>query len=105
MKWYENALTRDGQELIEIRVTTAPLGEPPAAQPQQRPGRPSKRDVIRAAIGSYAERDPSLDRPRHERYRAYRAYISSVGFDPRKDTGFADKTLEKYEGEFRRTNK
>ena len=70
-----------------------------------KPGRPSEGEVILAAIAAYRVTDPKLKRPRRERYAAYKSYISSQGYDPRRDQGFSEKTLQKYETKFRKQNR
>ena len=70
-------------------------------KPQPGPGRPSKAEVIRAAITDYQKTDPGLSRPPSEQYRTYRSYISPQGYKPYRDAGFSNKTFEKYEREFR----
>jgi hypothetical protein len=101
VQWYGNAVIRGDEELIEVRVTKS-IPAQIEDRPEKGPGRPSKANVIRDAIVEYAKGDPRLNRPPFERYRAYRAYISDRGYDPRKDSGFKDKTFEKYEAEYRR---
>jgi len=87
-------------------TTVASTAIPSTAQKHQsRRGRPSNADLIRAAIRDYAKKDASLRKAKKTRYRAYRAYISAQGIDPDPDSGFSDKTLEKYETEFRSTLK
>jgi hypothetical protein len=93
--------SRDSRTFIEVRIVMPDAIAPIQPKPQPGPGRPSKAEVIRAAIDEYAKSDSALDRPRSERYRAYRSYISSKGFKRVRDAGFSDKTFEKYEREFR----
>lgn len=103
IEWGRDAVTRDGEELIEVRITSArTIDTRVETLEQPRPGRPTKGDVILAAISDYAADDPTLKGPRSERFRAYRAYISEQGYDPRKDDGFSDKTIEKFETEYRK---
>jgi hypothetical protein len=97
--------SRDKTNFIEIRVV-APDAIP-SVQPKSLPGpgRPSEVDAINLAIADYAKTDPALKCPPSVRYRAYRFYISTKGFDPRRDSGFSNKTFEKYEREYRRNFK
>lgn len=99
--WSGNAANRGRQSLIELRIAESPATAltPPALK--QGPGRPSKAAAIRAAIAEYSKSDARLSRPPFERYRAYRAYLTDRGFDLRRESGFKDKTFEKYEREFR----
>ncbi|MBV8143691.1 MAG: hypothetical protein JO184_01700 [Gammaproteobacteria bacterium] len=92
-----DAVTRDGVEIIEVRMVQ------PDAIPvdQVEAKRASPEDLICAAITEYLKKDPRLSRPPAERYRAYRSYISKQGRDPRRERGFGDKNLERYEGKFR----
>jgi hypothetical protein len=103
--WGANAAMRGRQSMIDLRVSIAPSNTSAQPEPRQGPGRPSKAAAIRAAIVEYAKSDPRLGRPPLERYRAYHAYLSERGFNPRREGGFKDKTFEKYEREFRRKNK
>ena len=121
--WTKSALTVGGTSHFDIRVVRAPVAseervqsreEPSATKvtpdvvtslppdPESRTGRPSKAEVIRAAIADYQKTDTGLSRPPSERYRAYRSYITSQGYKPHRDTGFSNKTFEKYELEIRR---
>jgi len=93
--------SRDDTKLIDIRITSADSISSLKVRSQPGSGRPSKADVIRAAIADYAKTDPGLDRPRLERFRRYGEFISAQGFNPRKDSGFGEKTFEKYELEYR----
>jgi hypothetical protein len=97
----DNAV-RDNKKVIEIRIPKSEAIPSLKLRSQPESGRPSKAEVIRAAIADYAKSDPGLDRPRLGRFRRYREFITAQGFDPRKDDGFGDKTLEKYEGEHRK---
>ena len=103
VQWYGNAVSRGGDELIEVRVITSPVPVQIQTGQAKGPGRPSKASVIREAIAEYAKGDPNLNRPPLERRRHYRSYISSRGYDPHKDAGFDEKTIQKYEREFRRS--
>lgn len=91
------------KKMIDIRIVSPEAI--PSIQPkaQAGPGRPSEGDVILAAISEYARTDPGLKRPPSVRYRAYRSYIASKGYDP-DGAGFGVKTLEKYETEYRNEN-
>jgi len=73
--------------------------------PRRKSGRPSEAEVILAAIAAHAVGDPKLKRPRRVRYLAYKSYISEQGYDPDSDAGFSEKTLQKYETTFRKTNR
>jgi hypothetical protein len=94
--------SEDEQSLTTASSTAIPST---AQKRQSRRGRPSNATMIRAAIRDYAKKDPSLRKPRKTRYRAYLAYISIQGIDPDQDSGFSDKTFEKYELEIRNTLK
>jgi hypothetical protein len=88
--------------------TSSPNGQAlsrASSQERNAPGRPSKASVILAAIAEHAKTDLHLERPRPERYRNYRSYARSQGYDPHRDAGFSDKTFEKYEREFRNKTK
>ena len=100
-----DSVSRDGTKVMDVRL--APPDVLQALQDKPQPPTPSSSIayVIRAAIAEYAKTDPRLRPPPSDRYRAYRSYISSRGFDPRKDRGFSDKTFERYEQEFRRKSK
>jgi hypothetical protein len=97
-----NAVARAGTKIIDVRIVL-----PDALlvlQKEQRSDLEAQRraEVIRAAIRDYAANtDPNLGPPRSKRYKAYRSYISSRGFDVTK-RGFSDKTFEKAETEYRR---
>jgi hypothetical protein len=97
-----NGAIRDDKKIIDIRI--AKPNVIPSLQTRLQPGlgRPSKAEVIRAAIAEYAKTDPGLDRTRSDRFRYYIGFITSHGFNPRKDKGFGIKTFEKYEGEHRK---
>jgi hypothetical protein len=97
-----NAVARAGTEIIDVRIVLPDAL--PVMQPKQQSDLEAKRraEVIREAIRDYAAKiDPNLGPPRSKRYKAYRSYISSRGFDIKK-RGFSDKTFEKAETEFRR---
>jgi hypothetical protein len=102
--WDRDAVIRDGTQIIDVRIVL-PYALP-VAQPKQQlnPETSARIEVIRAAIREYATTDPDLSQPRSRRYRTYRSYISSQGFNVKK-RGFSDKTFEKYELEFRRKSK
>jgi hypothetical protein len=93
-----DAVTREGVKIIEVRMVQ------PDAIPvdQAEAKKASPKELICAAITEYLKKDPGLSRPPAERYRAYRAYISKQGRDPRRERGFGDKNFEKYEREFGR---
>ena len=97
--------SRDGAKVIDVRIVNP--ADVPSIQPQPKSGlgRPSQRDLIFEAIADHRKTDPGLKRPRAERLRAYRSYISTKGYDPRIDAGFDVKTIEKYEAAIRRTFK
>lgn len=103
--WGGNTVTRDDQAIIDVRVMTSRVDEEAGVRDKRGPGRPSQGEVISAAIAKYAVEDPKLNRPLLERYRAYKSYISKCGYDPHKDDGFSDKTIEKYETEYRNKNR
>lgn len=103
--WVDGTASRDGKTVIDIRVVPADALLPLQPAVQDAPGRPSKEDVIRAAIAAYAKEDPTLARAPSERIRGYCNYISSHGYNPRNDPGFSDKTFQKYERKFRLENK
>ena len=96
-----DAVSRDGTQIIDVRIVLPDAL--PVEQPKQQlnPGTSARIEVIRAAIREYAKTHPELSQPRSVRYRAYRSYISSRGFDLSK-RGFTNKNFEKYELEFRR---
>lgn len=102
--WVAGSASRDGRTVIDIRVVPADILLPFNPVAQHAPGRPSKEEVIRAAIAAYAKEDPTLSRQPTVRYRAYRTHIASQGYDP-KEAGFSEKTFEKYERKFRIENK
>lgn len=103
--WIRDATSRGGRRVIEVRMVNA--NDIPSIQPRlhEVPGRPSKSDVITGAIADYAKRDPRLERPPTERLRAYYAYISARDYNPRRDKGFSEKTIQKFERLFRSKNK
>lgn len=121
IQWSKGELNVDGTSYFDIRVVRCLVDSQESVQPgdeqsatrvvpdaiasvqpklRSGPGRPSNAEVIRAAINDYAKTDSGLRSPCVKRYRAYRSYISAQGIDP--DSGFSDKTFEKYEREFRR---
>lgn len=103
--WDRDAVSRDGKNVIEVRVLKPEAIASVQPKPQSGPGRPSKAEVIRAAIAEHAKTDSALERPPAERYRIYRAYLSDQGYKPYKTVGFSNKTFEKFEREFRNKNK
>jgi len=102
--WDRDAASRDGRKVIDVRIVKP--GDIPSVQPRlhEVPGRPSKSDVISAAIVEYAKTDPTLDRPPMERRSAYYVYIAARGYNPRRDKGFSEKTIQKFERLFRSKN-
>jgi hypothetical protein len=98
------SVTRGARKLMQVRVVSPEKMSAVEPTPQAGVGRPSKAEVIRAAIREHAKSDPGLNQPRSQRYRRYHAYISSQGYDPKKEAGFTEKTLEKYEREYRLQN-
>lgn len=86
----------------DFRAITSPVNDEVEAHEPGLPGRPSKGDVILAAIAEHSTNDPGLKLPKSERFRAYRFYISERGYDPHREDGFSDKTIEKFETEFRK---
>ena len=92
--------TRD-ETYKDFRSITSPVNDEVEVHEPGRPGRPSKGDLILAAIAEHSNNDPGLTLPKRERFHAYRSYISERGYDSRED-GFSDKTIEKYETEFRK---
>jgi len=103
--WILGTVSRDGTTFIDIRLVSPDVVLPPQPVMQVPPRRLSKRDAIRAAIVAYAKDDPTLDRNPNHRFQAYRAYLMSLDYNPRKDRGFSAKNFEKYETEFRNANK
>jgi hypothetical protein len=97
-----DSASRESTKLIEIHIASPDSIPSLKARSHPGSGRPSKADVIRAAIADHAKTDPGLDRPRLERFRRYGEFISAQGFNPRKDSGFGEKTFEKYELEYRK---
>ena len=105
MDWGGNSAIRGQEEVVDLRVLTDPKSAPAEPENVPKPGRPSKKSVIKAAIAEHAKSDPGLAQPKNERFKAYRSYIFEQGYNPRRDSGFSDKTIEKYETEFRRKSK
>ena len=103
--WGGDAVVHNDEEFTDLRVLTGSIATAPEGQDEPKPGRPSKRDVIFAAIEKYATDDPSLKGAKSERFRNYRSYISEQGYDPHTDPGFGDKTIEKFETEFRKKSR
>ena len=100
--WYKNLAVRGAETMIDLRVVSEAVSAPSEPETAPKPGRPSKKEVIRRAIAEYAKSDPGLVHSKGERFRAYRSYISNHGYNPRQEPGFSDKTIEKYETEFRK---
>ena len=100
--WGGDAVGRDDEEFMDLRVLTGSIAAPPEVQDEPRSGRPSKGNVILAAIEKYANDDPGLKGTKSKRFRSYRSYISEQGYDPRTDPGFGDKTIEKFETAYRK---
>lgn len=101
-----DAVSRDGTQIIDVRIVL-PDVLPLVEQPKEQSDLEAKRraEVMRDAIVDYAAKtDPDSGPPRSTRYKAYRAYISSRGFDINK-RGFSDKRLEKAETEYRRESR
>jgi len=99
---WAGTVIRGGRTVIEVRIVMPNVIT--SVQPKLQPGLEEMptADVIRAAIVGYAKIDPFLRQsPPSKRFRTYKSYISSKGFDPNK-RGFSDKTLEKYELEYKR---
>jgi hypothetical protein len=96
---------RGEKGVVDVRLLTKsmPTTVPPVRI--SKPGRPSKKGVIRHAIANHAKQDPKLRQPPVVRRRNYRAYISQHGYDLRQDSGFTNSTFEKYETEYRNKNK
>ena len=70
------------------------------------PGRPTRRVLIWNAIEHYSRQQTGwFKRAPRERFDAYKTYISAQGTDPELEPGFKDKTLQKYETEFRKKNR
>ena len=99
--WADGTVRRDGKSIVEVRIPSPDALRAIQPTPPTKPAASSRVDVIREAIAEYAKQDPRLARPPHERYRAYRIYISARGFDPRRERGFGEKTFELREREFR----
>lgn len=100
--WDKDLAVRRAAKIVDLRVVTEPKSAPIEIESSPKPGRPSKKEVIRKAIEEHAKSDPGLMRPKLERFKAYRSYISCHGYNPHQESGFSDKTIEKYETEFRR---
>jgi hypothetical protein len=105
IRWDEDTAIRGTKEFVDLRVVTDTMLEPIEPEQRIKPGRPSRKDVILDAITQHAISDPGLMRPKRERFDAYRSYISDQGYDPHQDSGFSEKTLEKFETKFRRKSK
>jgi hypothetical protein len=99
--WSGGTASCDGTSFSEIGVVPTSTLTPSQPVASSTVGPPSKAVVILAAIAAYAKEDPRLERPPSERFRAYRAYISSHGHNPHTARGFSQKTFEKYEQQFR----
>ena len=85
----------------DFRAITSPVIDEVEVHKPGSSGRPSKGDVILAAIAEHSNNDPGLTLPKRERFRAYRSYISEQGHDSRED-GFSEKTIEKFETKYRK---
>ena len=103
--WFGGKVSCDGSTYSEVCVVSAGAIAPTLEKASSTVGAPSRAVVIRAAIEAYAKVDPGLVKPPSVRFRAYRAYISEHGYDPRTDRGFNQKTFEKYELEYRNKNR
>lgn len=90
---------------IGASTATSHVDETAQAPKPRKPDRPTKREVIIAAIAEYAATDPQLEQPPAVRYRAYRSYISAHGYNVHTTRGFSIKTFEVYERAFRNMNK
>jgi len=99
---WAGTVSRDGTKIIEVRIVLPSALSAVQPNSQLEPEELTKVDAIRAAIIEYAKADPFLRQSLpSKRYRAYKSYISSKGFDPNK-RGFSDKSFQKYELEFKR---
>jgi hypothetical protein len=100
--WEQGTAARGRKKMVAVRMVLpdAIKAVQPSAEP--RPGPPSERDLILAAIKEYSKRDPTLRRPPAERYVAYRAFLTKKGRNPRQERGFSESAFEKYELEYRR---
>ena len=87
--------------VVDLRVLTKSKPTTIQIEKVSNPGRPSSKSAIWAAIAAHAKKDPTLSQPRKIRFKEYRAHMSQNGYDLKRP-GFSDKTLEKYETEFRR---
>jgi hypothetical protein len=99
------AIPNDGASTVAVHETSSPEGRArsvgESSKERSSPGRPSVATDVLAAIAHHAKTDPRLKRPRSVRYRNYRSYLASQTQDPQRYEDISDKTLEKYEREFR----
>ncbi len=94
-----------GQKAGHVSIVTSRVDEPTQMREHRKPEKPTKREVIIAAIAEYAATDPQLDQSPAVRYRAYRSYISAHGYNVHTTRGFSIKTFEVHELAFRNKNK
>ena len=99
------AIPNDAPSPAAMSETSSPEGQAKSlgetSKERNSPGRPSVATDVLAAIAHHAKTDPRLKRPRSVRYRNYRSYLASQTQDPQRYEDISDKTLEKYEREFR----
>lgn len=95
-----DTVSRDGTLLVEVGIAPPEARRDVQQKQKPNPEASARAEVRRAAIMEYLKTDPDLSAPRSKRYRAYKSYISSHGFDTNK-RGFSVKTFEKDETEFR----
>jgi hypothetical protein len=100
--WKHDVLARGRKKMVAVRVVLPDAIKAMQPTVEPRPGPPSERALILAAIEEYARKDPTLRRPPAQRYQAYRAFLAKKGRDPRRERGFSESAFEKYELEYRK---
>ena len=97
---------KNGESFLDIRVVEGVdelAGK--VRPPEVRFGRPTQKKVIMEAITHCASNTGWWRQSPAKRYEGYKRYLRNAGIDPDNEDGFADPTLKKYEGNYKRQNR
>ncbi|WP_286800687.1 hypothetical protein [Oceanicaulis sp. UBA2681] len=102
----KSVLSREaGSSIADTQNTPTTANSHYAVEATERRGRPSNKDIIRAAIRHCALSPNHWGLPPSERRACYyKAIKKQAGIDPKSTPGFSEKTIAKYETEHRKLN-